>query len=101
MTSFPRLDSLAETSANYKRASKLNKKILLAQIYQLQNEVDQLNGKASILEAQASSKSLKDWTDVINRSRQLAHARGKRDIRETVRDLRTVFSELSFRISNA
>mgnify|MGYP003135145935 CR=1 FL=1 len=101
-SSFPRLFSLdAETSANYKRASKMTKKVLLAQIYQLQNDLDASRGNVAYLEAKAESQSLKDWSDVINRSRSLANDRAKKDMKQTWKDLKTIFSSPSFTISKA
>ena len=70
--SFPRLDSLdAETSANYRRASKMTKKVLLAQIYQLQGDLDNAKGQLAMAK---ESQSLKDWSEIINAARTKAEA---------------------------
>ena len=100
-TSFPRLCSLDVESSNYKKIKRLNKDVLLAQLFQLQNDLDVAHGKVSQLEAKAESQSLKDWSDVINKSRSLAKARAKKDTRQTWKDLKTIFSSPSFEISKA
>ena len=79
MTSFPRLSSLSPTDANFVRAKRLNKDELLAQIYQLQADKDQLSGKAAQLQDKVKSQSLQDWSDVLNRANQLATERAKSD----------------------
>ena len=97
-TSFPRLSTLSKDDANYVKAKRLNKDVLLAQIYQLQAERDQLNGQAAMLEHKVISQSLQDWSDVLNRANQLATERGKADCRETWSDLKKVASAISFKI---
>ena len=101
MTSFPRLSSLSKTDANYVKAKRLNKDLLLAQIYQLQSEMDNLNGRVSILQDKTESQSLKDWSDVLNRTNELATERAKSDCRETRSDHKKVASAISFRIRTA
>ena len=100
-TSFPRLSTLSKDDVNYIRAKRFNKDVLLAQIYQLQAERDQLNGQAAMLEHEVKSKSLQDWSDVLNRANQLATEKGKADCRETWSDLKKVASAISFRIRTA
>ena len=95
---FPKLSTLSKDDANYIKAKRLNKDILLAQIYQLQAERDQLNGQAAMLEHKVKSQSLQDWSDVLNRANQLATERGKADCRETWSDLKKVASAISFKI---
>ena len=101
MTSFPRLSSLSPTDANFVKAKRLTKDVLLAQIYQLQADKDQLSSKAAMLQDKVESVSLKDWSDVLNRANQLATERGKADCRETWSDLKKVASTISFRIRTA
>ena len=101
MTSFPRLSSLSPTDTNFVKAKRLTKDVLLAQIYQLQAERDQLNGQAAMLEHKVKSQSLQDWSDVLNRANQLATEKGKADCRETWSDLKKVASAISFRIRTA
>ena len=101
MTSFPRISSLSPTDANFVRAKRLNKDVLLAQIYQLQADKDQLSGKAAMLQDKVESVSLKDWSDVLNRANQLETEKGKADCRETWSDLKKVASAISFRIRTA
>ena len=62
-TSFPRLCSLDVESSNYKKIKRLNKDVLLAQLFQLQNDLDAAHGKVAQFEAKAESQSLKDWSD--------------------------------------
>ena len=100
-TSFPRLSTLSKDDVNYIRAKRFNKDVLLAQIYQLQAERDQLNGQAAMLEHEVKSKSLQDWSDVLNRANQLATEKGKADCRETWSDLKKVASAISFKIRTA
>ena len=100
-TSFPRLSSLSKEDANYIKAKRLNKDELLAQIYQLQADKDQLSGKAAMLQDKVKSQSLQDWADVLNRANQLATEKGKADCRETWSDLKKVASAISFRIRTA
>jgi len=95
---FPRLSTLSKDDANYVKAKRLNKDVLLAQIYQLQGERDQLNGQAAQLQDRVKSQSLQDWSDVLNRANQLATERGKADCRETWSDLKKVASAISFKI---
>jgi len=95
---FPRLSTLSKDDANYIKAKRLNKDVLLAQIYQLQAERDQLNGQAAQLQDKVKSQSLQDWSDVLNRANQLAAERGKADCRETWSDLKKVVSAISFKI---
>ena len=101
MTSFPRLSSLSPTDTNFVKAKRLTKDVLLAQIYQLQADKDQLSGKAAMLQDKVESVSLKDWSDVLNRANQLATEKGKADCRETWSDLKKVASAISFRIRTA
>jgi len=101
MTSFPRLSSLSPTDTNFVKAKRLTKDVLLAQIYQLQADKDQLSGKAAMLQDQVKSQSLQDWSDVLNRANQLATEKGKADCRETWSDLKKVASAISFRIRTA
>lgn len=100
-TSFPRLSSLSPTDANFVRAKRLNKDVLLAQIYQLQAEKDQLNGQAAQLQDKVKSQSLQDWSDVLNRANQLATEKGKSDCRETWKDLKKIATAISFKIRTA
>lgn len=105
MTSFPRLSSLSPTDANFVRAKRLNKDVLLAQIYQLQADKDQLSGKAAMLQDKVKSQSLQDWSDVLNRANQLATERAKSDTkrftRSTWKDIKKIYSEISFQIRTA
>ena len=101
MTSFPRISTLSKDDANYVRAKRFNKDLLLAQIYQLQSERDNLNGKVAILQDKTESQSLKDWSDVLNRTNELATERAKSDCRETWSDLKKVVSAISFKIRTA
>ena len=101
MTSFPRLSSLSPTDTNFVKAKRLTKDVLLAQIYQLQADKDQLSGKAAQLQDQVRSQSLQDWSDVLNRANQLATEKGKAVCRETWSDLKKVASTISFRIRTA
>ena len=101
MTSFPRLSTLSKDDANYIKAKRLHKDVLLAQIYQLQVDKDQLSGKAAMLQDKVKSQSLQDWSDVLNRANQLATEKGKADCRETWSDLKKVASAISFRIRTA
>ena len=98
MTSFPRLSSLSPTDANFVKAKRLTKDVLLAQIYQLQADKDQLSGKAAMLQDKVESVSLKDWSDVLNRANQLATEKGKSDCRETWKDLKKIATAISFKI---
>lgn len=104
-TSFPRLSSLSKEDVNYIRAKRLNKDMLLAQIFQLQAERDQLNGQAAMLEHKVKSQSLQDWSDVLNRANQLATERAKSDTkrftRATWKDLKKIASSISFQIRTA
>ena len=95
---FPRLSTLSKDDVNYIKAKRLNKDVLLAQIYQLQTEKDQLSGKAAMLQDKVESTSLKDWSDVLNRANQLATEKGKADCRETWSDLKKVATAISFKI---
>ena len=95
---FPRLSTLSKDDANYIKAKRLNKDVLLAQIYQLQAERDQLNGQAAQLQDKVKSQSLQDWSDVLNRANQLATEKGKSDCRETWKDLKKIATAISFKI---
>tara|TARA_Y100000401_G_scaffold93903_1_gene80267 strand:+ start:262 stop:570 length:309 start_codon:yes stop_codon:yes gene_type:complete len=97
-TSFPRLSTLSKDDVNYIRAKRFTKDVLLAQIYQLQAERDQLNGQAAMLEHKVKSQSLQDWSDVLNRANQLAAEKGKSDCRETWKDLKKIATAISFKI---
>ena len=101
MTSFPRISTLSKDDANYVRAKRFYKDLLLAQIYQLQADKDQLSGKAAQLQNKVKSQSLQDWSDVLNRANQLATEKGKADCRETWSDLKKVASAISFKIRTA
>ena len=101
MTSFPRISTLSKDDANYVRAKRFNKDLLLAQIYQLQSERDNLNGKVAILQDKTESQSLKDWSDVLNRTNELATERAKSDCRETWSDLKKIASAIYFKIRTA
>ena len=101
MTSFPRLSTLSKDDANYIKAKRLHKDVLLAQIYQLQVDKDQLSGKAAMLQDKVKSQSLQDWSDVLNRTNELAAERAKADCRETWSDLKKVVSAISFKIRTA
>ena len=100
-TSFPRLSTLSKDDVNYIRAKRFTKDVLLAQIYQLQAERDQLNGQAAMLEHKVKSQSLQDWSDVLNRANQLAAEKGKSDCRETWKDLKKIATAISFKIRTA
>lgn len=100
--SFPRLDSLdSAKSANYRKAEKMTKKVLLAEIQRQQISLDSLHGKIAKFETVQDSKSLEDWTQVVNKAKALANEEIKKGTKATWRDLKTVFSELSFKISQA
>ena len=105
MTSFPRISSLSPTDANFVKAKRLTKDVLLAQIYQLQADKDQLSGKAAMLQDKVESTSLKDWSDVLNRANVLATERAKSDTkrftRATWKDIKKIYSEISFQIRTA
>ena len=105
MTSFPRLSSLSPTDTNFVKAKRLTKDVLLAQIYQLQADKDQLSGKAAMLQDKVESVSLKDWSDVLNRANQLASNKAQSDTKEITRSLwkqaTRIYSELSFTIKTA
>ena len=105
MTSFPRLSTLSKDDANYIKAKRLHKDVLLAQIYQLQVDKDQLSGKAAMLQDKVKSQSLQDWSDVLNRANQLATERAKSDTkrftRSTWKDIKKIYSEISFQIRTA
>ena len=105
MTSFPRLSSLSPTDTNFVKAKRLTKDMLLAQIYQLQADKDQLSGKAAMLQDKVESVSLKDWSDVLNRANHLATERAKSDTkkftRSTWKDMKKIYSQVSFQIRTA
>ena len=105
MTSFPRLSSLSPTDSNFVKAKRLTKDVLLAQIYQLQADKDQLSGKAAMLQDKVESVSLKDWSDVLNRANVLATERAKSDTKRFTRsawkDIKKIYSEISFQIRTA
>ena len=89
---FPRLSTLAPTDANYIKAKRLNKDVLLATIYQLQADKDQLNGKLAMATTRANRKEIKGWSGVISKFRQQVQQDVKDFTRETAQDIRSMLA---------
>ena len=89
---FPRLSTLAPTDANYIKAKRLNKDVLLATIYQLQADKDQLNGKLAYATDRANRQEIQGWSGVISKFRQQVQQDVKDFTKETAQDIRSMLA---------
>tara|TARA_B100000902_G_C27273885_1_gene897804 strand:- start:956 stop:1231 length:276 start_codon:yes stop_codon:yes gene_type:complete len=89
---FPRLSTLAPTDANYVKAKRLNKDVLLATIYQLQADKDQLNGKLAKATDRANRQETQGWSGVISKFRQQVQQDVKDFTKETAQDIRSMLA---------
>ena len=89
---FPRLSTLAPTDANYIKAKRLKKDILLAAIYQLQIEKDQLSGSLAMANTKAERQQIKGWSGVIAKFRQQVQQDVKDFTKETAQDIRALLA---------
>ena len=89
---FPRLSTLSPTDANYVKAKRLKKDILLAAIYQLQIEKDQLSGSLAMANTKAERQQIKGWSGVIAKFRQQVQQDVKDFTKETAQDIRSMLA---------
>jgi len=90
--SFPRLSTLAPTDANYIKAKRNSKDVLLATIYQLQADKDQLNGKLAYATDRAKRQEIQGWSGVISKFRQQVQQDVKDFTKETAQDIRSMLA---------
>ena len=89
---FPRLSTLSPTDANYVKAKRLKKDILLAAIYQLQIEKDQLSGSLAMANTKAERQQIEGWSGVIAKFRQQVQQDVKDFTKETAQDIRSMLA---------
>tara|TARA_R100001015_G_C4474059_1_gene56740 strand:+ start:123 stop:398 length:276 start_codon:yes stop_codon:yes gene_type:complete len=89
---FPRLSTLSPTDSNYVKAKRLKKDILLAAIYQLQIEKDQLSGSLAMANTKAERQQIEGWTGVIAKFRQQVQQDVKDFTKETAQDIRSMLA---------
>ena len=89
---FPRLSTLAPTDANYIKAKRLNKDVLLATIYQLQADKDHLNIRLATAIKSANRQEIKGWSGVISKFRQQVQQDVKDFTKETAQDIRSMLA---------
>tara|TARA_Y100000593_G_C4290480_1_gene327984 strand:+ start:1540 stop:1815 length:276 start_codon:yes stop_codon:yes gene_type:complete len=89
---FPRLSTLAPTDANYIKAKRLNKDVLLATIYQLQADKDHLNIRLATAIRSANRQQIEGWSGVIAKFRQQVGQDVKSFTKETAQDIRSMLA---------
>jgi len=90
---FPRLSTLSPTDANYIKIKRGNTKdVLLATIYQLQADKDQLNGKLAYATDRANRQEIQGWSGVISKFRQQVQQDVKDFTKETAQDIRSMLA---------
>ena len=89
---FPRLSTLSPTDPNYIKAKRLKKEILLATIYQLQMEKDQLSGSLAMANTKAERQQIQGWSGVIAKFRQQVQQDVKDFTKETAQDIRSMLA---------
>ena len=89
---FPRLSSLSPSDANYIKAKRLKKDVLLATIYQLQIDKDQLSGSLAMANMKAERQQIEGWSGVIAKFRQQVQQDVKDFTKETARDIRSMLA---------
>tara|TARA_R100000742_G_C4183344_1_gene17751 strand:- start:160 stop:453 length:294 start_codon:yes stop_codon:yes gene_type:complete len=89
---FPRLSTLSPTDANYIKAKRLKKDILLSAIYQLQLEKDQLSGSLAMANTKAERQQIQGWSGVIAKFRQQVQQDVKDFTKETAQDIRSMLA---------
>ena len=90
--SFPRLSTLAPTDANYIKAKRNSKDVLLATIYQLQADKDHLNIRLATAIRSANRQQIEGWSGVIAKFRQQVGQDVKSFTRETAQDIRSMLA---------
>ena len=89
---FPRLSTLSPTDDNYIKAKRLKKDVLLATIYQLQMEKDQLSGSLAMANTKAERQQIEGWSGVIAKFRQQVQQDVKDFTKETAQDIRSMLA---------
>lgn len=89
---FPRLSTLSPTDANYIKAKRLKKDILLSAIYQLQLEKDQLSRSLAMANTKAEKQQIQGWSGVIAKFRQQVQQDVKDFTKETAQDIRSMLA---------
>lgn len=89
---FPRLSTLSPSDANYIKAKRLKKDVLLATIYQLQMDKDQLSGSLAVANTKAERQQIEGWTGVIAKFRQQVQQDVKDFTKETAQDIRSMLA---------
>ena len=89
---FPRLSTLAPTDANYIKAKRLKKDVLLAAIYQLQADKDHLNIRLATAIKSANRQQIEGWSGVIAKFRQQVQQDVKDFPKETAQDIRSMLA---------
>ena len=89
---FPRLSTLSPSDANYIKAKRLNKDVLLATIYQLQIDKDQLSGSLAMANTKAERQQIEGWSGVIAKFRQQVGQDVKSFTKETAQDIRSMLA---------
>ena len=90
--SFPRLSTLAPTDANYIKAKRNSKDVLLATIYQLQADKDHLNIRLATAIKSANRQQIEGWSGVIAKFRQQVGQDVKSFTKETAQDIRSMLA---------
>ena len=90
--SFPRLSTLAPTDANYIKAKRNSKDVLLATIYQLQADKDHLNIRLATAIRSANRQQIEGWSGVIAKFRQQVGQDVKSFTKETAQDIRSMLA---------
>ena len=90
--SFPRLSTLAPTDANYIKAKRNSKDVLLATIYQLQADKDHLNIRLATAIRSANRQQIEGWSGVIAKFRQQVGQDVKSFTKETAQALRSLLA---------
>ena len=90
--SFPRLSTLAPTDANYIKAKRNSKDVLLATIYQLQADKDHLNIRLATAIRSANRQQIEGWSGVIAKCRQQVGQDVKSFTKETAQDIRSMLA---------
>ena len=89
---FPRLSTLSPTDSTYVKAKRLNKDVLLATIYQLQIDKDQLSGSLAMANTKAERQQIQGWSGVIAKFRQQVQQDVKSFTKETAQDIRSMLA---------
>jgi len=89
---FPRLSTLSPTDPTYIKAKRLKKEILLATIYQLQMEKDQLSGSLAMANTKAERQQIEGWSGVIAKFRQQVQQDVKDFTKETAQEIRSMLA---------